>query len=30
MIQPTAPVPWREAELQYLRRGLGLEGEGLI
>jgi nitroreductase len=30
MIQPTAPLPWREAELEFLRRGLGLKGDGLI
>ena len=30
MIQEEAPLPWREAELEYLRRALALEGEGLI
>ncbi len=30
MIQPSAPLPWREAELQFLRRALALEGEGLL
>ncbi|MFQ5478943.1 MAG: nitroreductase family protein [Candidatus Binatia bacterium] len=30
MIQRQAPLPWREAELEYLRKALGLEGEGLI
>ena len=30
MLQSSAPSPWREEELQYLRRGLELEGDGLI
>ncbi|UCE84833.1 MAG: nitroreductase family protein [Deltaproteobacteria bacterium] len=30
MIQALAPLPWREAELAYLRKALELEGEGLI
>lgn len=30
MIQDPAPLPWREAELEFLRRGLNLKGEGLI
>jgi nitroreductase len=30
MIQKPAPSPWREAELEYLRRALNLKGEGLI
>jgi nitroreductase len=30
MIQETAPLPWREAELEYLRKALDLKGEGLI
>lgn len=30
MIQPQAPLPWREAELEFLRKGLDLKGEGLI
>lgn len=30
MIQAQAPLPWREAELLYLRRALNLTGEGLI
>jgi len=30
MIQEPAPLPWREAELEYLRRALNLKGEGLI
>lgn len=30
MIQRQAPLPWREAELSYLRRALNLKGEGLI
>jgi nitroreductase len=30
MIQDGAPLPWREAELEYLRRALNLKGEGLL
>ncbi len=30
MLQDPAPRPWREAELEYLRRALNLKGEGLI
>ncbi|MFI5394113.1 MAG: nitroreductase family protein [Candidatus Binatia bacterium] len=30
MLQDHAPLPWREAELEYLRRALNLKGEGLI
>ena len=30
MIQEPAPLPWREAELEYLKRALALKGEGLI
>lgn len=30
MLQDTAPAPWREEELLYLRRALNLKGEGLI
>jgi nitroreductase len=30
MFQEPAPLPWREAELEYLRRALSLKGEGLI
>lgn len=30
MIQDAAPLPWREAELLYLRKALELKGEGLI
>jgi nitroreductase len=30
MITDPAPLPWREAELEYLRRALNLKGEGLI
>jgi nitroreductase len=30
MLQDPAPLPWREAELEYLRRALNLKGEGLI
>jgi nitroreductase len=30
MIQPPAPTPWREAELEYLKNALGVKGHGLI
>ncbi len=30
MIQDPAPLPWREEELLYLRRALGLQGQGLL
>lgn len=30
MIQAPAPLPWREEELLYLRRGLDLKGQGLL
>ncbi len=30
LIQQPAPVPWREAELEYLKNALGLEGHGLL
>jgi len=30
MFQREAPVPWREAELEYLKNALGLEGHGLL
>lgn len=30
LLQPTAPLPWREAELEYLRRALNLKGQGLL
>ncbi len=30
MFQAPAPLPWREAELEYLQNALGLEGNGLI
>jgi len=30
MFQAPAPLPWREAELEYLEKALGLEGNGLI
>ncbi len=30
MIQDPAPLPWREAELLYLRRALDLKGQGLL
>lgn len=30
MLQAPAPLPWREAELDYLKKALGLKGHGLI
>jgi nitroreductase len=30
MLQDPAPLPWREAELEYLKRALGLKGHGLL
>ena len=30
MFQQPAPLPWREAELEYLKRALGIEGQGWI
>jgi nitroreductase len=30
MLQQPAPLPWREAELEYLKRALGLKGHGLL
>ena len=30
MLQPAAPLPWREAELAYLKHALGLKGHGLL
>ena len=30
MIRDPAPLPWREAEIEYLQRALGLEGHGLL
>lgn len=30
LFQPSAPVPWREAELEYLKNALGLKGHGLL
>jgi nitroreductase len=30
MLQDPAPLPWREAELEYLRRALGIQGHGLL
>jgi len=30
MLQPTGPVSWREAELEYLQKALGIKGHGLI
>jgi len=30
MLQDPAPLPWREAELEYLQRALGIQGHGLL
>ena len=30
MLRAPAPLPWREAELEYLKNALGLEGAGLL
>ena len=30
MFQSPAPAPWREEELEYLRKALGLKGHGLL
>jgi nitroreductase len=30
MIQSPAPLPWREAELEYLKHALGIKGHGLL
>jgi len=30
MLQAPAPLPWREAELEYLKTALGLKGHGLV
>jgi hypothetical protein len=30
MFQAPAPLPWREAELEYLQKALGLKGNGLL
>jgi nitroreductase len=30
MLQSPAPLPWREAELEYLKNALGLKGHGLL
>ena len=30
MLQTPAPVPWREAELEYLKKALGIKGHGLV
>jgi nitroreductase len=30
LIQAQAPLPWREAELEYLKRALGIKGHGLL
>ena len=30
MLQDPAPLPWREAELEYLKNALGIKGHGLV
>jgi len=30
MLQDPAPMPWREAELEYLKNALGIKGHGLL
>jgi len=30
MLQAPAPLPWREAELEYLQKALGIKGHGLL
>ncbi|MDX1648784.1 MAG: hypothetical protein R3263_02920, partial [Myxococcota bacterium] len=30
MLRDPAPLPWREAELAYLKNALGLKGHGLL
>jgi nitroreductase len=30
MLQAPAPLPWREAELEYLKQALGIKGHGLL
>ena len=30
MLQEPAPLPWREAELEYLKNALGIKGHGLL
>ena len=30
MLQAPAPLPWREEELEYLKKALGLKGHGLL
>ena len=30
MIQESAPMPWREEELNYLKHALGIKGHGLL
>ena len=30
MLQEPAPIPWREAELDYLKNALGIKGHGLL
>jgi hypothetical protein len=30
VIQPTVPLPWHEAELEFPGHGLGLPGDGVL
>ena len=30
MLQDSAPIPWRQQELEYLQKALGIKGHGLI
>jgi hypothetical protein len=30
LLQREAPLPWRNAELEYLQRALSLKGQGLL
>jgi hypothetical protein len=30
MLQTPAPIAWREAELEYLKKALGIKGHGLV
>ena len=30
MLQEPAPLPWREEEIEFVRRGLGLDGNGIL
>jgi hypothetical protein len=30
MLQDSAPLPWRDAELEFLKKGLDLQGHGFV